>query len=68
MYIYMYICMNIYLPNIFSVSSILYEDGHNYPVMYGTVPTLNSCTKCVGNPGTIHDCMPGCHQVSLAWL
>ena len=23
-----------------------------------TVPTFNSCTKCVGSPGIIHDRMP----------
>ena len=26
-----------------------------------TVPTFNSCTKCVVSSGIIHDCMPYCH-------
>ena len=28
-----------------------------------TVPTLNSCTKCVGSLGIIHDRTPICHPV-----
>ena len=28
----------------------------------GAVPTFNSCTKCLGIPGIIHDRTPGCHQ------
>ena len=32
-----------------------------------TVPTFNSCPKCVGSPG-INDCMPDCLPVSLAWM
>ena len=27
----------------------------------GTVPTSNSCTKCMGSPGMIHDRTPDCH-------
>ena len=29
-----------------------------------TVPTFNSCTKCMGCPGITHNHMPNCHQVS----
>ena len=29
-----------------------------------TVPTFNSCSKCLGNPGIIHDRTPDCHRVS----
>ena len=32
------------------------------------MPTFNSCTKCVGSPGKIHDHMPDCHPVSWAWI
>ena len=28
----------------------------------GTVPTFNSCTKCVGSPGMIHDRTPDCYH------
>ena len=28
-----------------------------------TVSTFNSCTKCVGSSGMIHDRMPDCHPV-----
>ena len=31
-----------------------------------TVPTFNSCTKCVGGLGKIRDRMPDCHPVSWA--
>ena len=30
----------------------------------GTVPTFNSCTKCVGSAGKIHDHTPDCQPVS----
>ena len=30
-----------------------------------TVPTFNSCTKCVGSPGRIHDRTPDCPQMFL---
>ena len=33
-----------------------------------TVPTFNSCTKCVGSPGIIHDRTPDYHPVSWAWM
>ena len=33
-----------------------------------TVPTFNSCTKCVGWPGIIHDRTPDFHQVSWVWM
>ena len=26
-----------------------------------TVPTFNSCTKCMGSLGIAHDCTPYCH-------
>ena len=33
-----------------------------YVYQYGcTGPTCNSCTKCVGSPGIIHDCSPDCN-------
>ena len=31
-----------------------------------TVPTFNSCTKCVGSPGKIDDRTPDCNTVSWA--
>ena len=37
-------------------------------ILYYTVSTFNSCTKCVCNPGVIHDRTPGCHPVSWAWM
>ena len=30
--------------------------------------TFNSCTKCVGSPGVIHDRMAICHPVPTAWM
>ena len=30
--------------------------------------TFDSCTKCVGCPGIIHDRTPDCHPVSWAWM
>ena len=37
------------------------EKGLNLvPTVLGTVPTLNSCTKCVGSPGIIHDRTTDC--------
>ena len=30
--------------------------------------TFDSCTKCVGSRGIIHDCTPDSHPVSLAWM
>ena len=33
-----------------------------------TVPTYDSCTKCVGSPGIIHDHTPVCHPVFWAWM
>ena len=32
-----------------------HEDGHLLPPMPSTVPTFNSCTKCMRSPGIIHD-------------
>ena len=29
-----------------------------------TVPTFNSCTKCSGSPGILHDRTPDCHTFS----
>ena len=34
----------------------------------GTVPTFNSCTKCVGSRGLIHDRTPNCQPGSWAWM
>ena len=34
----------------------------------GTVPTFNSCTKCVSSPGRIDDRTPDCHLISWAWM
>ena len=37
-----------------------------FQVLYGaTVPTFNSCTKCVGSPGRIHDRTPDCPPIFL---
>ena len=33
-----------------------------------TVTTSNSCTKCMGSLGIIHDRKPKCHPVSCAWI
>ena len=33
-----------------------------------TLPTYNSCTRCVGSFSTIHDRSPDCHPVSSAWM
>ena len=33
-----------------------------------TVPTFNSCTKCVGIPGIKNDSMPDCYPVALALM
>ena len=33
-----------------------------------TVPACDSCTKCVGNPGIMHDRTQDCHPVSWAWM
>ena len=39
-----------------------------YLYMFYTVPTFNSCTKCVSSPGRIHDRTPDCHLISWAWM
>ena len=36
---------------------------HQYTLHY-TVPTFNSCTKCLGSLGIIHDRTPDCTQFS----
>ena len=33
-----------------------------------TVSAFNSCTKCLGSSGIIHDCTPNCHPVFWAWM
>ena len=33
-----------------------------------TVPSFNSCTKCVDSPGITHDHTLDCHQVAWAWV
>ena len=33
-----------------------------------TLPTFNSCTKCMGSLGIINDRMLDCYPVSLAWM
>ena len=35
---------------------------------YGTVPTFNFYTKCVGRSGIIHDRMPDCQPVFWPWM
>ena len=37
-------------------------------LLIGTVPTLNSCTKCVGSLGRIHDRTPDCPPISLGMV
>ena len=39
-----------------------YDSQHTF----STVRTFNFCTKRVGSPGIIHDCMPDYHPVPLA--
>ena len=34
----------------------------------GTVPTFNSCTKCAGSPGIIHDRTPDCNPLKTSQL
>ena len=38
----------------------------NHPT--STVPTFNSCTKCVGSPGILHNRTPDWHPVSWVWI
>ena len=33
-----------------------------------TVPTFDSCTKCMGSPSIIHDHTPNRHPVPYAWM
>ena len=33
-----------------------------------TVPAFNSCTKCMGSLGIIHDLTPDCHPVFWGWM
>ena len=33
-----------------------------------TVPTFNSCTKCLVRPGIIHDRTPNFHPVPWTWM
>ena len=44
------------------------EQELNVGTVHTTVPTFNSCIKCVGMPGIIYDCTPDCHPVSWAWM
>ena len=44
------------------------KNTKGYVRRHSTMPTLNSCTKCVGSPGIIHDWTPDCHRLSLAWV
>ena len=32
-----------------------------------TVPTFNSCTKCMSSRGISHDRMPDCHHISWVY-
>ena len=41
------------------------EDDKKGEKIQLTVPTFNSCTKCLG---MIQDHMPHCHPVSWAWM
>ena len=36
-----------------------------YCLRHATVPTFNSCTKCVGSSGRIHDRTPDCPPIFL---
>ena len=38
------------------------NSGSQVPNTHST-PAFNSCTKCVGNPGIIHDCTLDCQSV-----
>ena len=57
-------------PNVHGLEIILRMDI-NLPICYVTttnvcksftVPTFNSCTKCMGSPGIINDRTSDCHQ------
>ena len=71
--------------NLFSLSHLVHRsisssNTSNYNVLPSSsrssasssaVPTLNSCNKCVGNPGIIHDRMPDFSHCFLgvnAWM
>ena len=43
------------------------QNPHIQRCLY-TVPTFNSCIKCVGSPGIIYDYMPDFHPISWAWM
>ena len=36
--------------------------------LFCTVPTFNSCIKCVGTLGIIQEPSPSCHPMSWAWM
>ena len=40
----------------------------NITINKHTVPTFNSCTKCVSSPGRIDDHTPDCHLFSWTWI
>ena len=40
----------------------------SFTTSVGLVQTFNSCTKCVGSAGIIHDRTPDCHRFSLVWM
>ena len=54
--IYVIICVELAILTILSIPQ------SKYPVC--TVPTFNSCTKCVGSRDIIHDRTPDCTQFS----
>ena len=42
-----------------------YNINHHVVCSLHTVPNFNSCTKCVGSPGRIHDRTPECSPIFL---
>ena len=52
----------------YSISSIEIKCLRQYFPWSSTVPTFNSCTKCVGSPGIIHNRTSDWHPVSWTWM
>ena len=43
-------------------------ESESVSLRINTMPAFNSCTKCVGSPGIIHDRTPDDPPVSWAWM
>ena len=47
------------------ISTNIFGDCRQMQVSFHTVPTFDSCIKCLGKPGIIHNRMPHCHPCSF---